>query len=327
MAKPPRASCQQKIAPEARPPVALGSLKRCSNLLHRPQTPRATPLDLLSIIKVARPGFWPTQLWFFVLPFAGRDLFGSPAFWLGCVYVCFPLGLLIYGWNDLGDAVTDAANPRKDSWLFGARPDAELRHRLPWIIAVSQIPFAIAFVWIGGPILLLWFIAVGLANYTYNNLNFKSRPGLDLLNQGGYLLVLVLSSWLCGVPQIGLAALLFGALFAMHSHLFGQLMDVDEDKLQGRHSTAIQIGVRGSKLLLVAMLVLESIIAATSFRYQWVAWFLAAGAAFFLFDALLGPRRYPLRFCQFFFIGWNVIVILSMHYVWKYDVFLVGPGN
>jgi 4-hydroxybenzoate polyprenyltransferase len=260
------------------------------------------------------------------MPFAGRDMFSSTVFWLGCFYVCFPLGLLIYGWNDVGDAITDSANPRKDSWLFGARPDANLRRQLPWIILFSQTPFLIAFTWVGGPILLLWFVAVALVNYTYNNLDFKSRPGLDLLNQAGYLLVLVLASWLCGVPQIGMAALVFGALFAMHSHLFGQLMDIDEDRLQGRRSTAIQIGVRGSKGLLVAMLIVEAIIAANSFRYQWVAWFLLAGAAFFLVDALIGPQRYPLRFCQAFFLGWNLIVLLSMHFVWKYDVFLVAPG-
>ncbi|MCA9606810.1 MAG: hypothetical protein KC619_14490, partial [Myxococcales bacterium] len=71
-------------------------------------------------MKISRPGFWPTQLWFFLLPLGLRDMFGAPAFWLGCVYVCLPLGLLSYGWNDLGDYETDALNPRKDSWLFGA---------------------------------------------------------------------------------------------------------------------------------------------------------------------------------------------------------------
>ena len=98
------------------------------------------------LVKIARPGFWPTQLWFFLLPLGMRDLFGSPAFWLGCVYVCFPLGLLSYGWNDLGDVETDALNPRKDSWLFGARPDAWMRARLPWTIALVQLPFLVAFV-------------------------------------------------------------------------------------------------------------------------------------------------------------------------------------
>ncbi len=49
--------------------------------------------DALEIVKVARPGFWPTQLWFFLLPMAGQDMFGSIPFWLGAVYVCFPVGI------------------------------------------------------------------------------------------------------------------------------------------------------------------------------------------------------------------------------------------
>jgi len=59
-----------------------------------------------TLIKVARPGFWPTHLWFFLLPLGQREMFGRPGFWLGCAYVCFPLGLLLYGWNDLFDAET-----------------------------------------------------------------------------------------------------------------------------------------------------------------------------------------------------------------------------
>ena len=66
-----------------------------------------------TLIKVARPGFWPTHLWFFLLPLGQREMFGRPGFWLGCAYVCFPLGLLLYGWNDLFDAETDRRNQRK----------------------------------------------------------------------------------------------------------------------------------------------------------------------------------------------------------------------
>ena len=74
-------------------------------------------------------------------------MFSSVPFWLGAVYVCFPLGLLTYGWNDLGDNETDRFNPRKDSWLFGAIPNATLRKHLPWIILATQVPFLVIFTW------------------------------------------------------------------------------------------------------------------------------------------------------------------------------------
>ncbi len=274
-----------------------------------------------SLLKVARPGFWPTTLWFYLLPFAGRDMFSTPAFWLGVVYVGFPLGLLLYGWNDLGDAQTDAANPRKDSWLFGARPDAQMRRWLPLAIAGVQAPFILLFVAIAGPKMLLWFAAVLLTNATYNQLGWKRLPLLDILNQAAYVLVFVLASWLCHVPQLNAPAMIFSGLFAMISHLFGQLMDIEPDRAAGRRSTAVVIGARPTKLLLVTLMAVEAAIAWTQFTGWYVAFFMLAGALFFLGDALLGPQRYPVWFTKAFFIGWNVVVLLTMHLIWRFGVF------
>lgn len=276
------------------------------------------------VLKVARPGFWPTHYWFFLLPFAGRDMFQSAAFWVGSVYVCFPLGLLLYGWNDIGDAASDEINPRKDSWVFGARPDAKMRSRLPWIIGLIQLPFLAVFVWFAGTKMLGWFAAVLVVNATYNSLGFKKLPVLDLLNQAGYLLIFVLASWLCDVPQLNAAAMWFSALFAMQSHLFGQLMDIDEDKAAGRKSTAIVIGLFPAKLLLVAIMTIEALIALTYFQFQVVGLFMILGAVFFMIDAIVGPRRYPVAFMKGFFVAWNIVVIATMHFVWRYEVFLAA---
>jgi len=279
---------------------------------------------LLQIIKTARPGFWPTHLWFYVLPFAGREMFGSIAFWIGAVYVCFPLGLLTYGWNDLGDTETDSQNPRKDSWLFGALPNAALRDRLPWIIGVVQLPFLVMFIWLAGTKMMLWFAALLAANACYNTLGFKRLPIVDLLNQAGYVLVFVLASWLCGVPQLNEPAMIFGAIFAMQSHLFGQLMDFDEDRQAGRKSTAITIGYVPSKILLVVIMMSLAGIAYLNFRGGFVAMFMLLGVIFFTFDLCFGKRRYSVWFMTVFFLLWNAVVLLSMHFVWKYGVFLLS---
>lgn len=281
--------------------------------------------QLVALIKTSRPGFWPTHLWFFLLPFGQQDMFGQAAFWWGCVYVCFPLGLLLYGWNDVGDAATDAANPRKDSWLFGARPEAALRRRLPWLIAAAQLPFVVVFVLLAGSKMVLWFAAMVMANALYNGPafgGFKRWAGLDLLNQVGYLLVFVLASWLCQVPQLSYPVLGFSALFAMHSHLFGQLMDVDQDREAGRRSTAVVLGVRTSKGLLCLMLLTEAAIAFSWFHGPFVAAFMLAGALFFLVDWLVGPPRYSVMFSKVFFLGWNLIVLLTMYFIWQYGLFV-----
>lgn len=275
----------------------------------------------VALVKISRPGFWLTALWFYLLPFAQQDMFASIEFWLGATYVCFPLGLLIYGWNDLTDTQTDALNPRKDSWLFGARPDKDMIHRLPWLILLVQAPFLVVFVGIAGVKMFFWFALVLLTNATYNWLNFKQRPFLDILNQAGYVLVFVLASWLCDMPQLNAPAMVFSALFAMISHIFGQLMDVEPDRLAGRHSTAVHIGVRPAKVLLISMMLVESIIAWQFFSGWYVGVLMLAGATFFVFDTIFGPDEYPMWFNKAFFIGWNVVVLLTMHLIWKFGVF------
>lgn len=279
------------------------------------------------LLKASRPGFWPTHLWFFLLPLGQREMFASPGFWIGCVYVCFPLGLLLYGWNDIGDAETDRLNPRKDSWLFGARLDDADLAKLPRLIALVQLPFVVAFAEIAGARALLWFATTVGVNALYNapRIGWKSLPGLDLANQVGYLLVFVLASWICGVPQLSLPAMIFSAIFAMQSHLFGQIMDVAEDRAAGRRTTAVSIGVRASKIVVVAFLLVEAWIAWRFFSGFVVEAFMLAAAAFFLADAVLGfgARPYPSRFTKVFFVGWNVVVIASAYFVWRDGTFLV----
>jgi 4-hydroxybenzoate polyprenyltransferase len=281
-----------------------------------------------SLIKVARPGFWPTHLWFFLLPLGQREMFGRLGFWLGCAYVCFPLGLVLYGWNDLLDAETDRRNERKDSWLFGARlSDRDLR-RLPLWIALVQLPFVVVFTALFGARMLVWFAALAAANAVYNwpRLGWKNWPALDLLNQVGYLLVFVLSSWLCQVPQLSAPALVFSGLFAMQSHLFGQIMDVDADRAAGRHTTASVIGVRPSKLLVVGFLAVATAISWRYFRGGVLQAFLIAAAALFLADAAFGyrGRPYPAWLSKVFFLGWNAVVLATMHFVWSRGVFVLA---
>lgn len=281
-----------------------------------------------ALLKVARPGFWPTHLWFFLLPLGQTELFDSVGFWLGCVYVCFPLGLLLYGWNDILDAATDRRNARKDSWLFGACLDDDGLARLPrWIVA-SQLPFLVVFSLLYGPKLIGWFVAMALTNAVYNwpKYGWKNWPIVDLLNQVAYLLVFVLASWVCGVPQLHWPALVFCALFAMQSHLFGQLMDIDQDLAAGRKTTASVVGVRGGKLLLVAFMLVEAAIASASFRTWAVEAFMLAGATFFFLDVLVGyrGRPYPAWFSRAFFVGWNLVVVATMYLVWRTGIFLVN---
>lgn len=79
--------------------------------------------------------------------------------------------------------------------------------------------------------------------------------------------------------------------------------------------------------LLAATMLLETAIAAAFFQGTVVAAFMAVGTAFFAFDALLGPPRYPVLFTKAFFVAWNLIVIATMHWVWRDEWFFIRAAG
>ncbi|MEN1678497.1 MAG: UbiA family prenyltransferase [Planctomycetota bacterium] len=278
-------------------------------------------------LQVARPGLWATQLWFYLLPLGGMRLLGEWTFWLGAVYVMFPLGYLLYGWNDGADYETDRLNPRKGNYLFGAKLSREQLSRLPLRMALVQAPFWLAMAWAIGPKFWLWAAACLAVNAAYNwpRWGTKGLPLLDVLNQSGYLLVFVLSSWLNDAPQLPWPAMLVGALFAMHSHLVNEIADVDPDRVAGRRTTAVVIGVARTKLLIAAMLLAEAALMQAYFDSLMVVVFLAAaGAGFAIEAAIYRDRVMPEWQLRWVLIAWNLVAIASMHWVWREAIFVSG---
>ena len=288
--------------------------------LTTPSLARRLAEEIAFLVKAARPGFWLTSIWFYLVPVGGRQVLDQVEFWLGLLYVSFPLGLLIYGWNDVVDFDVDRFNPRKGTYLFGARGTPERLAGLPWRMALVQAPFAILFTLLLGPKALAWFAALIVATAAYNcpPFAFKGRPGLDVLNQAGYLLVFVLASWLNHVSQVPWFTFLFGAMFAMHSHLFGEIMDLEPDRRAGRRTLAGVLRARPAKWLLVAFLAAEAVLIWTSARDPWLAAFLAASAAWFTVDVLLlwGDRPYSPAEMRFLFLAWNAVALASMPWLW-----------
>ena len=276
--------------------------------------------DLTFILQASRPGLWLTSIWFYMLPLGGRNLFGSVPFWLGVLYMTFPMGLLLYGWNDYVDFEVDRVNPRKGSFLFGARGSIEQLRRLPLLIVVVQLPFLIAFCYLRGYRMLLCFAGMTAAAAIYNwpRYGFKSRPPLEILNQAGYLFVFLLSTWVNRVPGLRWPALLFGALFAMHSHVFGEIMDLEPDGSVGRRTTAVLIGRVPAKLLISAFLLIETAILYLFFRDPVWTGFLLASSIWFALDAKIFWRGRPYTSGQmrFAMLAWNLIALASMPWVW-----------
>ncbi len=250
------------------------------------------------------------------MPLGHTHFWHSGKLWLGLFFVLFPLGLLLYGVNDIVDAETDALNPRKGTFMFGSRGAREQLAALKWQIAVVQIPFAMAFYFFVGPRILWWYALLLLAVGLYNapGIAWKGRPPFDVLIQASYLLVFVLSSWLNNVPQLPWQTFLFGAMFAMHSHIFGEVMDIEPDQLSGRRTTATSIGRVRAKFLIAAFLCTETILVQIYFRDWIITGFLAFGALWFLIDATLlwKNRAYRPEEMRLFLWGWNAAALLGM---------------
>jgi 4-hydroxybenzoate polyprenyltransferase len=276
---------------------------------------------LFFLVQVSRPGLWSTTALFYLMPLGHWTYVRSGAFWLGLFYVLFPLGLILYGVNDIADGEADQYNPRKGNYLFGSIGAAEQHPSLRLQITVVQIPFVMVFLWLVGPRILLWLAvllgAVGI--YNAPRFGWKGLPPLDVLIQSSYLLVFVLSSWVNGVPQLPWPTFVFGALFAMHSHVFGEVMDIAPDRLSGRRTTATVIGAVRAKLLIAAILCVEIVLLQRFFAGGLVEISLVAGALWFVLDATLLWRNHAYKPTEMrlFMWAWNAASVAAIYWDWS----------
>ena len=277
--------------------------------------------NLEFLVQVSRPGLWSTTAMFYLMPLGHADLFRSGKLWLGLFFVLFPLGFLLYGVNDIVDAEGDRLNPRKGTFLFGSRGAREQLATLKWQVAVVQIPFLLTFYFLVGPRILWWYAVLLLAVGLYNapRLAWKGRPPFDVLIQASYLLVFVLSSWLNNAPQLPWQTFVFGALFAMHSHVFGEVMDIEPDRLSGRTTTATLIGRVPAKFLIAGFLSIETALVYFYFHDSIIAGFLVIGMIWFVLDAavLWKSRAYSPTEMRLFLWGWNIAALLGIFWNWS----------
>jgi 4-hydroxybenzoate polyprenyltransferase len=279
-------------------------------------------------LKVSRPGLWFQTLWLYTLPTARLpEILSSGAFWLGLLYVTFPLNFLVYGWNDIVDSDNDRENPRKDSFLFGARGSRAQLARLPLVIVAAQLPFLLAFLWIrNGFLLLALFAAMVLTNLLYNlpRRGWRGRPPLELINQVGYLLLLPFSICLNHVDFLPGASVGYLALFCTHSHLMGEVMDVAPDARAHRMTTARLLGVKPTKALILTLVIVEGLLLGFRFHDWILGGFLLAGALWLILDLLVlyGDRAYSRFEFRLFGYAINAAGFASMAWVWYHGTLM-----
>jgi 4-hydroxybenzoate polyprenyltransferase len=286
----------------------------------------------LSWLKISRPGLYFQTVWLFVLPLAAGVDLRDPRLWLGLLYVTLPLNLLVYAWNDRVDVEIDRANPRKDSWLFGARATPEELDSALRIAGFLQVLFCGVFWWLDGARMVLWMLAILLVNWAYNakEKGLRGKPPFDLLNPLGYLLVVQLPIWLLGLPELSWQAWTYLGLFCLQAQLVGEVMDFWPDQESGRVTSVVKMGLLPAKWTIFAVVLVEA----------WLLWFVFAdpvlggmlglAALWLLLDLLVlfRSRRYSRTEFTLAGLGMNVAGLISMVWVLAKGTLLhpVWPG-
>jgi 4-hydroxybenzoate polyprenyltransferase len=243
----------------------------------------------------------------------------KPIFWIGLFFVTFPLNFLVYGLNDFTDGKADSLNPRKGNYLFGARLSKQELKNVPKQICLVIIPFLAYFSYVGGVelfILLLFMIVINII-YNYKPFRIKERPPFEILIQIGYVFTALFSILLNDLDMISMQTLLYLTLFAFQAHIAGEIMDIEPDKLAGKKTTAVLIGRKNAKLLMLLLLILEVYILIFWFDDYVLSSFLAAFALWLILDIFIffKNKPYTVRQMKIFGIAINISAILSMIWV------------
>jgi 4-hydroxybenzoate polyprenyltransferase len=132
-------------------------------------------------------------------------------------------------------------------------------------------------------------------------------------------LVFSFSSLINSAATLPWRSQLFGVLFAMHSHLLGQIMDVTPDRMAGRRTTAVMVGPVAAKVILGLFLVVESFLVRRVFESTLVEFLFLGGAVYFAGDAafLFGGRSYPIWLSRAFLLGWNGVALATLWWIWS----------
>ena len=277
--------------------------------------------NLLFYLKASRPGLWFATGWLYLLPTSQIiGISGSWVFWFGLFYTSFPLSLLVYGWNDAVDFETDALNPRKDSFWFGARGTKKQLKNIWKPILASQLLTLPVLIWAGGWKVLYVFLAFLLVNALYNlpKKGLRGMPPLELFAQIGYLLVVPLSVAANGTSQLPWQTYFYLFLFAIQSHLIGEVMDIIPDRAANRSTTATILGLVKTKFLSIAIVCAEVLLLFITFKEYIFGGMLALGVVWLLADVFLiyKNKTYSLSQMKILAKASNVIAVASIIYVW-----------
>lgn len=167
---------------------------------------------------------------------------------------------------------------------------------------------------------MVLYIAFLVINGLYNlpEKGLRSRPPLELLCQIGYLLVVPISIMLNNTDPLPTWSYVYIILFAFQSHLIGEVMDIEPDKKAGKTTTAVLLGIKKTKILIISIVAAEVTLLSVVFGDYYFAGMLGLGLLWLLVDLFIiyKSKIYTLSEMKLFGLLSNVMAVFSMAYVW-----------
>ena len=271
-------------------------------------------------LRISRPGLWFPTVWIYLVPFSLQSEFWLHInFWIGFLFVTFPLNYLVYGLNDINDYNSDAINDRKGNYLFGAKLSKEQLSGLPQKITLVVLPFIIYFTLVSGfkmLLLLLFMIFINII-YNFKPLRLKEKPPFEILIQIGYVFTAFFSVVLNDLQMLPWQTILYLSLFAFQAHIAGEIMDIEPDLKSGKRTTATLIGRKKTKLTMLSLLILETCLLSIWFKDYVLAGFLGLFSIWLILDVFVFFKEKPYSVIQMKLFGYamNISAILSMIWI------------
>lgn len=184
------------------------------------------------------------------------------ATWAMSALLSWPFCLYLFGLNDWADAASDRLNPRKGSWIHGAREPISRSvwaHAAPWAGGSVVLAGALWLPWRAGVILTVLLVVAWM--YSSRPFRLKEVPVVDGLVTATIMIGLLGAGYASGAVMGEIPTESWAVAPTLAGlHIYASVVDVASDRVAGHRTLAVRAGPRAAT---IASLALSGISAAT----------------------------------------------------------------
>ncbi|MCK4670142.1 MAG: UbiA family prenyltransferase [Nanoarchaeota archaeon] len=203
-------------------------------------------MKFLRLIKISRPFFYiaPIIVFLIGLKLAG-DIILTPLIILELIFFTFPYCLFLFGINDVFDYESDKLNPRKGSFLGGARLKKKELKTVYVLSFFAALPLLItSFFSMNFVHIFLCFLVLILSYfYSASPIRFKELPIIDSLSNAVIIFFVLAMAFVLNksILLIPFKIYVF-LLFILGLHAMGAVADRKYDKIVKHRTIATKFG-------------------------------------------------------------------------------------